>query len=38
MVLKEGKLIEENGNIKIDERLIYISNQILYQLIGEQYE
>lgn len=37
-LLREGKLIEESGNIKIDERLIYISNQILYQLIGEQYE
>lgn len=37
-LLKEGKLIEQDGNIKIDEKQIYISNQILCQLIGEQYE
>ena len=37
-LLKEGKLIKEDGNIKINRQFIYVSNQILCQLIGEQYE
>lgn len=37
-LLKEGKLIIENEKIRIAEDKIYISNQILCQLIGEQYE
>lgn len=37
-LLKEGKLEENDGNIKIVESYIYISNQILCQIIGENYE
>lgn len=37
-LLKEGNLVIEHGNIKIRESYIYISNQILCQLIGEKYE
>lgn len=37
-LLKEGKLEESDGNIKITQPYIYISNQILCQLIGENYE
>lgn len=37
-LLEEGKLIEENGKIRIFDSYLYISNQILCQLIGEQYE
>lgn len=37
-LLKEGNLVIEGGNIKIKEQYIYISNQILCQLIGEKYE
>lgn len=37
-LLKEGSLIELNGNIKLNDKFIYISNQILCQLMGEEYE
>ncbi len=37
-LLKEGKLVIESGNIKIEKSYIYVSNQILCQLIGEKYE
>lgn len=37
-LLKEGKLVIENGNLKIKKEYIYISNQILCQLLGETYE
>lgn len=37
-LLREGELVEKDGNIKIDKQFIYVSNQILYRLIGEQYE
>lgn len=37
-LLKEGKLIYMDGNIKINDDYVYISNQILCQLIGEKYE
>lgn len=37
-LLKEGKLEKKDENIKIPKQYIYISNQILYQLIGEVYE
>ncbi len=37
-LLKEGKLVIEDGYIKIEKSCVYISNQILCQLIGEKYE
>ncbi|MCI8446726.1 MAG: radical SAM family heme chaperone HemW [Bacilli bacterium] len=37
-LLKEEKLVIMAGNIKIEDEYIYISNQILYQLLGEKYE
>lgn len=37
-LLEEGKLVEEEGKIRIVDKYIYTSNQILYQFIGENYE
>lgn len=37
-LLKERKLVIENGNLKIKKEYLYISNQILCQLLGEKYE
>lgn len=37
-LIKKGCLLIEDGNIKIPKDKIYISNQILCQLIGELYE
>lgn len=37
-LVKEGKLIVGDGNIKIASGYVYVSNQILCQLIGEIYE
>lgn len=37
-LLKEGKLVFVDGNIRISDEYVYVSNQILCQLIGENYE
>lgn len=37
-LIKEGKLINDGGNIFINPKYIYISNSILVDFIGEMYE
>lgn len=37
-LIQKGKLIQEEGYIKIPESYLYISNDILVQFIGNQYE
>ena len=37
-LLNEKKLVIENNNIRIDDKYIYLSNEILVEFLGENYE
>lgn len=37
-MVKEGKLVIQNGNIRIAEKYIYVSNDILVNFLGGMYE
>lgn len=37
-LLKEEKIVLDNGNIRINDKYIYLANDILIEFLGEKYE